>query len=92
MGIFGGGLGTRGVSSAFIASSTLETIGLTGIGASNGGRLDDLAEKNGWSCSLPGDSYAFGIAGTGGTSSSKLLLVEISRRGFGVGSLEEFIT
>lgn len=32
------------------------------------------------------------MAGTGGTSSSKVLVVEISRRGFGVGSLEEFIT
>lgn len=49
-------LGARGVSSAFIASASVDTPGLAEIGPSNGGRLDDLAEKKGCSCSLPGDS------------------------------------
>jgi hypothetical protein len=40
-------LGARGVSSAFIASARLETPGLAEIGASKGGRLEDLAEKKG---------------------------------------------
>lgn len=53
-----------------MASARLDTTGLAERAPSNGGRLDDLAEKKGWSCSLPGDSYALGIAGTGGTSSS----------------------
>jgi hypothetical protein len=40
-------LGARGVSSAFIASAKVVTRGLAEIGVSTGGRLDDLAEKNG---------------------------------------------
>lgn len=63
-------LGARGVSRAFIASAIVETTGLAEMAPSNGGKLDDLAEKKGWSNSLPGDSYALGMAGTGGTSIS----------------------
>lgn len=43
----------------------------------------------GWSISLWGDSYAFGIAGTGGTSSSPPAGATFSVRGFGVGSRED---
>jgi len=82
-------LGARGVSIAFIASASVETTGLAEIAPSKGGRLEDRAEKNGWSCSLPGDSYALGIAGTGGTSSSKVVFPDVSNLGFGVGSREE---
>lgn len=49
-------LGARGVSSVFIASAMVEMTGLPEIMPSKGGKLDDLAEKNGWSSSLPGDS------------------------------------
>ena len=37
----------RGVSRAIIASAMVETTGLAEMGPSNGGKLDDLAEKNG---------------------------------------------
>lgn len=40
-------LGARGVSRAFIASANVVMSGLADIGVSTGGRLDDLAEKNG---------------------------------------------
>jgi hypothetical protein len=40
-------LGARGVSSVFMASATVETTGLAEIAPSNGGKPDDLAEKNG---------------------------------------------
>lgn len=82
-------LGARGVSRIFMASAKVVISGLAEMGVSTGGRLEDLAEKNGCSSSLPGDSYAFGIAGTGGTAISVLLLLPMSRRGFGVGSRDE---
>ena len=82
--------GARGVSRVFIASANVVTNGLADIGVSIGGKLDDLAEKYGWSNSLPGDSYAFGIAGTGGTSPSELVCVpDVSIFGLGVGRREE---
>lgn len=40
-------LGARGVSSAFIASASVETTGLAEIATSKGGRLEDRAEKKG---------------------------------------------
>lgn len=40
-------LGARGVSSAFIASASVETTGLAEIVPSKGGRLEDRAEKKG---------------------------------------------
>lgn len=51
----------------------------------------DFRLKNGGSAGESfGDSYAFGIAGTGGTSSSSLFPVELCTfLGFGVGSLDE---
>jgi hypothetical protein len=53
------------------------------------GRLDLRAlVGNMSSASVFGDSYALGIAGTGGTSSS-VPLFRFSMRGFGVGSREE---
>jgi len=51
------------------------------------GKLDLRAEKNGWSNSVLGDSYALGIAGTGGTSSS-LAAGTLSILVFRVGNLE----
>ena len=51
------------------------------------GKLDFRAKKNGWSDSVLGDSYALGIAGTGGTSSS-LAAGALSILVFKVGSLE----
>jgi hypothetical protein len=39
--------GARGVSKAFMASAIVETTGLAEMAPSKGGRLDDLAEKNG---------------------------------------------
>ena len=45
-----------GVSSAAIASARDSTVGLAVIGVSSWGRLDECAEKNGWSISLAGDS------------------------------------
>lgn len=45
-------------------------------------------EKNGISICSFGLSYAFGIAGTGGTSSSYLSVEECTLRCFGVGSLD----
>jgi hypothetical protein len=58
--------------------------------ASNG-KLDLRLLKNGCSAGESfGDSYAFGIAGTGGTSSSSLLPAELwTLLGFGVGNLED---
>lgn len=56
------------------------------------GMLDFRLLKNGCSAGESlGDSYAFGIAGTGGTSSSSSLFpVELCTfLGFGVGSLDE---
>lgn len=55
------------------------------------GMLDFRGLKNGWSAgdSL-GDSYALGIAGTGGTSCSSSFPAELCILGFGVGNLEEF--
>lgn len=55
------------------------------------GMLDFLLLKNGGSAGESfGDSYAFGIAGTGGTSSSSLFPAELwMLRGFGVGNLED---
>jgi hypothetical protein len=53
------------------------------------GRLDFLLLKNGCSAGDSfGDSYAFGIAGTGGTSSSSLPAALCTFLGFGVGNLE----
>ena len=47
--------------------------------------------KNGGSAGVSfGDSYAFGIAGTGGTSNSSSFPAELWIRGFGVGNREEF--
>lgn len=47
--------------------------------------------KNGGSAGESlGDSYAFGIAGTGGTSISSSFPAELCIRGFGVGNREEF--
>jgi hypothetical protein len=40
-------LGARGVSKTFMASAIVETTGLAEIAPSKGGKLDDLAEKNG---------------------------------------------
>jgi hypothetical protein len=40
-------LGARGVSSAFIASANVVICGLADMGVSKGGKLEDLAEKNG---------------------------------------------
>lgn len=71
-----------------MASAKVVACGLAEIGVSTGGRPDDLAEKNGCSASLRGDSYALGIAGTGGTSSLSVALAA-SDGGFGVGSLED---
>ena len=51
------------------------------------GRLDFRVPKKGTSCSFLGDSYAFGIAGTGGTTSSGPP-VDPSFRLLSVGSLE----
>lgn len=82
-------LGARGVSSAFMASAREATMGLSEICPSNGGRLEERAEKKGCSCSLPGDSYALGMAGTGGTSSSKVVVPDVSSLGLGVGKREE---
>lgn len=71
---------------------TESVVGLSNAAAaaavSNGMRLDDLAEKNGWSTSLCGDSYALGIAGTGGTSSSNAYCVP-SPRALGVDNLDD---
>ena len=86
-------LGARGVSSVFIAVSKFVTLGLAVIGESTGGKLDDradTAEKKGWSNSLPGLSYALGMAGTGGTSASVGAVPDVSIRGFGVGKRDEF--
>ena len=62
--------------------------GLSRAAASVVNKLEDLAEKNGCSTSLWGDSKAFGIAGTGGTSSLRPPNGKLSRRGFGVVNLE----
>jgi hypothetical protein len=53
-------------------------------------RFDLLLSRNVTSaCASFGDSYAFGIAGTGGTSSSSSWLAELWRfRAFGAGSRE----
>ncbi len=53
--------------------------------------LDLRLLKNGGSAGESfGDSYAFGIAGTGGTSSSSLFPAELCiLLGFGVGSLDD---
>ena len=51
------------------------------------GKLVLRAEKKGWSSSVFGDSYALGIAGTGGTSPS-LAAEALSSLVFKVGSLE----
>lgn len=51
------------------------------------GKLDLRVEKKGWSISVFGDSYALGIAGTGGTSSSPAAGA-LSIRVFSVGNLE----
>ena len=58
--------------------------------ASNG-ILDIRLLKNGCSTGVSfGDSYALGIAGTGGTSSSSLFPAELfTFLGFGVGNREE---
>lgn len=80
-----GPLGT--IPTAFIVSANVLPTGLPEIGVSVAGWPDDLAEKNGCSISLCGDSYAFGMAGTGGTSS--LLTFSGSSCGFGVGSLDD---
>ena len=71
-----------------MASAKVVAGGLAEIGVSTGGRPDDLAEKNGCSISLRGDSYALGIAGTGGTSSLFPVLGG-SNWALGVGSLED---
>ncbi len=53
------------------------------------GRLDFRLLKNGCSAGESlGDSYALGIAGTGGTSSSSLPAELCTFLGLGVGSLE----
>lgn len=51
------------------------------------GRLDLRDAKKGWSISVLGDSYAFGIAGTGGTPSSAPI-GKLSCRVLSIGSLE----
>jgi hypothetical protein len=53
-------------------------------------RFDLLLSKKAASAKVSlGDSYAFGIAGTGGTSSSSSWLAELCRfRAFGAGSRE----
>lgn len=55
------------------------------------GMLDFRLLKNGCSAGESlGDSYAFGIAGTGGTSSSSLFAAELCTfLGLGVGSLDD---
>lgn len=75
------------------ASSVAANVGLQAVvevlatlPASNG-RLDLRTAKNGWSSSAFGDSYAFGMAGTGGTSSAPSAGL-LSLRGLGVGSLD----
>lgn len=59
---------------------------LSALALSNG-KLVLRAKKKGWSISVLGDSYALGMAGTGGTSSS-LVAGALSIRVFNVGSLE----
>lgn len=55
------------------------------------GILDLRLLKNGGSAGESlGDSYAFGIAGTGGTSCSSSFPAELCILGFAVGNLEEF--
>ena len=49
-------LGARGVSIAIIASASDDASVAEPVGVSIAGRLDDRAEKNGWSISLAGDS------------------------------------
>ena len=74
--------GSLDASKGTIASPMLATMGLVDVGVSADFILEDRAEKKGCSSSLPGDSYAFGIAGTGGTPSPSFVFV-VSERGFG---------
>jgi hypothetical protein len=58
--------------------------------ASNGPLALRCIKKGGSAGESFGDSYAFGIAGTGGTSNSSSFPAELCIRGFGVGNREEF--
>jgi len=74
---------------SFSTSDTLPVELLFKLLASNA-RLDFLLSKNDSSAGESlGDSYTFGIAGTGGTSSSSSATVLLCRfKAFGAGSLE----
>lgn len=70
-------------------SSLVELLFRLFILLESNGRLDFRAAKSGGSAGDSfGDSYAFGIAGTGGTSSSSLPAELWTFLDFGVGSLD----
>lgn len=90
--VFGIGTGCLliGVSSSFKSSRLAAAAESALAYEASSGRLDLRCVKNGTSVSYLGDSYALGIAGTGGTSSVSPVLPPLapSFRGLGVGNLE----
>ena len=83
------GLGVSLSEELFDAAEAYSSVDeLFTLSASDGCRDDFRGAKNGDSGSPLGDSYAFGMAGTGGTPSSLAALAALSERLLEVGNLD----